>query len=219
MKKPARNLALFVAALLAVACADATAPAPDRLQQRAPEQSALLGGLLDGLLGDGGIVGQLVDALLPPVNRNVPLASDISWSFWAGPAGATSYNSALGLTIAIPRGALATTQRITVTALKGSAVAYKFEPHGLVFSRKVYLTQSLRGTTAGGLLSLPLLSGAYFATDRLELNDDGLAVVSEVLPAVTSLLTKTVTFPIGHFSGYIVASGRSTGGEEESDGR
>ena len=38
-------------------------------------------------------------------------------------------------------------------------------------TKNVYLTQSLRGTTAGGLLSLPLFSGAYFATDRLELNE------------------------------------------------
>ena len=219
MKKSARNLSIFVAAFVAVACADATAPSPEPVQQRASEQQQLLGGLVDGLLGDGGIVGQLVDALLPPVKRNTPLASDVSWSFWAGPYGAASSNSAVGLTIVVPRGALSSTQRITVTALAGSAVAYKFEPHGLVFSRDVYLTQNLRGTSAGGLLSIPLLSGAYFATDRLELNDDGLALVTEVVPALTSLLTKTATFPIGHFSGYILASGRAKGGEEESEGR
>ena len=69
-------------------------------------------------------------------------------------------------------------------------------------------------TSAGGLLSLPLLSGAYFATDRLEFSGD-LAVVTEILPAVGNLLTKTASFPIKHFSGYILASGRSGGDEIE----
>ena len=51
---------------------------------------------------------------------------------------------------------------------------------------------------------------------RLELTDDGLAVVSEVIPAISlsTLLTKTMSFPVTHFSGYIAASGRAV----DSDG-
>ncbi|HEU4996257.1 MAG TPA: hypothetical protein VFT29_15680 [Gemmatimonadaceae bacterium] len=166
----------------------------------------LVGGLV------GGLLGTVTGLLVPPVNRTTPLADDVTWSFVAGPGGAVSSNAAVGLTISIPAGALSSTQTITVTALEGSPVAYKFEPHGLVFAKDVKLTQNLRGTTAGGLLSLPLISGAYFATDRLELQN-GLAVVTEILPAVSDLLTKTVTFPIKHFSGYIAASGRGDAGE------
>jgi hypothetical protein len=159
-------------------------------------------GLLDGLTG----------LLVAPVQRATPLASDVSWSFSAGPGGATSTNSSVGLTIAIPSGALSSTQTITVTALAGSPVAYKFEPHGLVFAKKAYLTQDLRKTTSG-ILNL-LLSGAYFSTDRLEVNSSGLALVTEILSAVVNPLSRTVSFGIQHFSGYIVASGYSSGDAE-----
>jgi hypothetical protein len=215
-------LALLMAAstMVAVACTDSATTEPQAIRQATPEENHLLGGLIGGLVGNDGLIGRLVNALIPPVHRNVPLPQDITWSFWAGPNGTSSNNAAVGLSIVIPRGAMTSTQLITVTALAGSPVAYKFEPHGLQFERPVLLTQNLRGTTVGGLLSLPILSGAYFATDRLELDENGLAAVTEILPALTSLLTKTVSFPIEHFSGYIVASGRSgRGGEEETDGR
>lgn len=235
MRKPVRALLYFVlpAAFGVAACSDSgptsitapvsTAPVSQNAQ---PTASHLLGGLLggdDGLL-DGllGIVFDLVSRLgsflVPPVVRSVELAADVTWSFYAGPNGATSSNSYVGLTIAIPRGALASTQRITVTALKGRPVAYKFEPHGLVFARPVILTQNLRGTSANALLQNPLSAG-YFATDRVELSD-GLASVSELLSAVVLPGTSKVAFPIKHFSGYIVASGRAQSlAEGEPEGR
>ena len=86
-------------------------------------------------------------------------------------------------------------------------MAYGFEPH-LTFAVPVVLSQNLRGTSAGGLLSLPVLSGAHFDGDRLELTGNGIAIVSEIVPSLSSLLTKTTTFKVDHFSGWIVASGR-----------
>lgn len=160
--------------------------------------------LLSGLLSDA------TSLLIPPVDRTTPLAEDISWSFTVGPAGAVSSNSGTGLTIAVPANAVSSSITITVTALAGAPVAYRFEPHGLVFARKVTLTQDLRGTTAENLLSSTVLSGAYFATDELELDADGLANVTEIIPASINLLTHTASFPIEHFSGYIYASGRGS---------
>jgi hypothetical protein len=97
-------------------------------------------------------------------------------------------------------------------------VAYKFQPHGLVFQRPVTLRQSLSGVS--GYSYRDVITGAYFATDRLVLNEDGLAQITELIPAQTNLYAKTVTFQIEHFSGYIVASGRSlVEREEESEGR
>ncbi len=199
MKK--RLAALMLGSALTV-LVGTSCSAPDRLLSPVQEAPAASENLL------GGLLGAVTGLLVPPVKRTTPLADDVTWSFTAGPGGAVSSNSSVGLTISIPAGALSTTQTIIVTALEGSAVAYKFEPHGLVFGRNVTLTQNLRGTSAGGLLSLPILSGAYFATDRLEFSGD-LAVVTEILPAVGSLLTKTVSFPIKHFSGYLLASGRA----------
>jgi hypothetical protein len=161
----------------------------------------------NSLLGE--LTSTLTSALVSPVERRTPLPADVSWSFTAGPSGAFSMNSSVGLMIQIPPGALTSTQTITVTALAGSPVAYKFEPHGLQFEKKAYLTQDLRLTTSG-ILNL-LLRGAYFSSDRLDVSSSGQAIVSELLAAVVSPLTRTVTFGIQHFSGYIVASGYSSG--------
>lgn len=196
----------FAAVLAGMACSDASRPlTTEPYQPDAAASSHLLGGLL------GGVTGTLTNLLVAPVNRTTPLPADVVWTFTAGPGGAVSSNSTVGLTISIPSGALASTQTITVRALAGAPVAYAFEPH-LVFSKKVYLTQKLNGTTAG-LLSV--LSGAHFATDRLELNEDGLASVTEIVPGVLSGLFRTFTFGVTHFSGWTVASGRATTTDEE----
>lgn len=196
-------LAVLSVALLATACSDANEPlAPMRSGTSA---SNPLGGMTEWT---GGVGSTVSSTLLPPIERTTPLAEDVTWSFDAGPLGATSSNAAVGLTIAIPAGALTSVQRVTITALAGDAVAYKFDPHGLVFERKVQLTQSIKGTTADEEL-LPALCGAYFATDRLELTADGLASVTELLSAVVDPFGRIVSFYIEHFSGYIVASGRT----------
>jgi hypothetical protein len=190
-----------MAAWLVMSCADGTrVVAPELNRVDAAPSNALLGGLL----------GDVTSLLVAPVQRKVALADDVTWTFYAGPGGATSTNTATGLTIRIPSGALATGQMITVTAPAGSAVAYSFSPH-LTFSRSVVLTQDLRVTTLG-LLSLPILSGAHFPGDELLFNDDGLALVDELVSAVVNPLTRTVSFGVGHFSGWIVASGKSSGG-------
>jgi hypothetical protein len=144
----------------------------------------------------------LVPQLLAPVTRSTPLANDVTWSFTAGPAGIVSSNPAVGLTIVVPAGALTTTETITVTALAGSHVAYRFEPH-LEFADKVRLTQNLSLLQA--LTSLSFLGG-HFAGDALEITS-GLAAVTESVIASVSILAGTVSFDVSHFSGWIVASG------------
>lgn len=181
-------------ALVFSACSDAGVTAPGA--PVASEQSA------SNLLDLGGLLGLTTVA---PITRNAPLANDVSWSFTVGAGGATSSNASVGLTINVPSGALSTPTTITVTALQGSPVAYSFEPHGITFAKKVTLTQKLQGTSAGSQL-LPMLTGAYFANDD-DILDNGLAIVSEVLSGLLDPLTKTFSFSIQHFSGYLVASG------------
>lgn len=189
MRKALAVLSLGAVSVLGVACHDVVQPAANTFD-RAGNPSALL------------------SLLIAPVQRATPLAQDVTWSFTAGPNGGFSSDASTGLTVSIPSGALPDDVTITVTALAGSNVAYRFEPHGLLFSRSAYLTQDLTKTTAN-LLSGLTLSGAYFATDTLEISASGLALVTEVLSAVTNPLTLTATFPIQHFSGYILASGRT----------
>jgi len=191
---------LTAATWFVVACSDSTAPTQSMTTVR-PEakQDALLDELLKTVTG----------LLVAPVQRKQPLANDVVWSFDAGPGGATSRNTAVGVTITIPAGALSSTEHITVTALAGSAVAYGFSPH-LEFDKPVRITQDLRVTTSG-LLNL-LLSGAHFTGDELNINRNGLALVDELVGALVNPLNQTVTFNVNHFSGWIVASGRSSGG-------
>ena len=194
MSKFGRTLLGLAAAmsLSVVACSDASRPfatAPDA-GSVASEQQNLLGGLL-GLL-------------VAPVQRTTALADDVTWSFTAGPLGGFTSNSTLGMSVSIPPGALDQNVRITVTAFKGKPVAYGFSPH-LEFDKKVTITQSLRGTSCG-LLTCLVLKGAHFAGDRPTYSG-GLAVVDEVVGGVLSTLTRTFSFGVDHFSGWIVASG------------
>jgi hypothetical protein len=191
---------ILVVALAGSACSDATQPlAPNERAGDAPEN--LLGWL-------GGVVS---DLLVNPVDRTTPLPADVTWTFTAGPAGAVSSNSAVGLTITIPPGALASSTTLTVTALAGSPVAYRFEPH-VEFERGVYLTQRLSGTNAG--LLLPLVGG-HFATDLLELDVNGLLEVTEIVPSLTNIFARNTTFRVSHFSGWVLASGRSGDGSDD----
>jgi hypothetical protein len=153
----------------------------------------------------------LVPQLLAPLARNTPLSSDVTWSFTAGPAGAVSSNPTVGLTIVVPAGALTATETITVTALAGSHVAYRFEPH-LDFANNVRLTQKL--SLLHALTSLSFL-GAHFEGDALQLTN-GLATVTESVIASVSILAGTVSFDVRHFSGWIVASGGE--GQQQGSG-
>lgn len=197
-------IGLTVAAtVFTTACSEsASAPVTAPLRaDTAANSSHLLGGLL-------GTVTNTLNALLAsPVQRNTPLAQDVSWTFVARPGGSVSSNSTVGLTIVVPAGAVDQYQTITVTALKGAAVAYRFEPH-MEFDRKVVLTQDLRGTSAGGLLNLTALKGAHFEGDLLDYLN-GRVKVTEIVPALLSWLTKTASFGVDHFSGWILASGYS----------
>jgi hypothetical protein len=202
MSKSGRVLLGLVAttSLVAVACSDATGPrttAADRTLAVAADSANF--GLIDGLLG----------LLVSPVKRNTPLANDVSWTFSAGPNGGYTSNSALGISVSIPAGALDNNVTITVTALKGAPIAYRFSPH-LEFEKNVSITQSLKGTSAG-LVSSLLLKGAHFPGDAPQYTSTGLAIVDEVVPALLNnlfgLLGRSATFSVTHFSGWLLASG------------
>lgn len=164
--------------------------------------------LLGGLLGT--LTGTVGNLLVTPVHRSAPLPDDVSWTFTAGRYGAMSSNSDVGLSIYVPPGALDRTVTFRVTALKGSAVAYRFEPH-MEFERKVVLTQSLRGLRYGvlgtGLLNLSPFKGAHFEGDEPTYNSAGQALVTEVVGAVLNLFSNTTSFGVDHFSGWILSSG------------
>jgi hypothetical protein len=149
------------------------------------------------------------------VTRNTPLAAPISASATIGLLGGQIKLPGAGLKVVIPALALGKATKITVTAVAGNQVAYEFEPHGTRFLVPLIVTQDLANTSAansGGLLN-SLLSGGIFAgyfSDASDLNQGaGTALVSELLGVALNLSSKTATFSVFHFSGYLVATGES----------
>jgi hypothetical protein len=113
----------------------------------------------------------------------------------------------------VPNGAFTgTSMKFTITALAGNVVAYDFQPHGYKFLKPLKFVQQL-GHTNWKDLKLPDgfqpdWNGAYFA-DQSQIDLlTGTAVVNELLPANVNISGATLTFPIPHFSGYMVSSGR-----------
>jgi len=139
------------------------------------------------------------------VTRNVALQNDISVSAVIGKAGGTITIPDAGLTLVVPAGAVTSNTKFTATALAGRLVAYEFEPHGTKFAVPLQFTQDLRKVSLLSALTAPLMDGAYF-TDSGNINQTlGVALVTELLPATVDLLRARVTFPVKHFSGYLVS--------------
>jgi len=180
----------MLAAALLASCSTSegpVAPAPTAAPSSAPDL------LLKGILTEPTTVTSL--------KRTTPLATSVSASAYIGPLGGAISVPGTGLSVVIPPLALSSRQLITITALPGSDVAYEFAPHGLKFPVPLVATQKLNNTDAGtGLLDPKLLFVGYFA-DGTKPN-----LVSELLNV--SISAGTAVFPIWHFSGYIVASGR-----------
>jgi hypothetical protein len=188
-----RLVALAVGALTLASCGGETPTLP-RLQQSAPEAPAsdLLGGLTS-LLGVNGL------------QRTQALAAPITVSQSIGPDGGTLAIPQAGVTVTVPRGALAATTKITMTARAGTLVAYDFAPHGITFAKPLVFSQQLRGTNAT-LLTAPLLGLAYYEDASLLTKTGGL--VTQLLGGTVNTLTWTFTGSIPHFSGYMVSCGR-----------
>ena len=187
-------IALAAVSLVSSSCRDATAPAA-----RTSEPQALLG-LPSGL---GGGVSTLVDTTVNTLQFAVPLLSDISRSATIGPDGGTIDIPETGFHLDIPKNAVYAPTLITVTAVQGSTVAYEFEPHGLTLNKRLIVTQSLSPTSLVSSLLGHSFTGAYF-TSRDDLHLDGTALVHELEPTTSDLLSLQVRFSIGHFSGYLV---------------
>ena len=194
MKPTLRRLAALALGALAVASCGGEHPTLPHLQQSASEVPAndLLGGFTS-LLGVNGL------------QRTQALAAPITVTKAIGPDGGTLSIPTAGVTVTVPRGALAATTTITMTARAGTLVAYDFAPHGITFAKPLVFSQQLRGTNAT-LLSAPLLGIGYYEDASLLTKTGGL--VSELLGGTVNTLTWTFTSTIPHFSGYMVSCGR-----------
>lgn len=190
---PAHAVILFAAAFVAACGGEQTTLVSPRLGDSAPPL---------------GIVADPSGASVFPVQRQTPLVGSRSWSFDVGPEGTVVRDATTGLTIEVPPGAVTSPTHITVIALGGQSLAYRFEPHGLQFAQPIRLVQSLRSLrVTRGSLGIPPLFGGYFAEDSLATDAaTGQARIIEVLPIRIDLKGQTARLDVRHFSGYTVAS-------------
>ncbi|HVX39690.1 MAG TPA: hypothetical protein VHB25_08965 [Gemmatimonadaceae bacterium] len=167
-----------------------TAPAA-----KAPAQAASHS-LLGGLLGTATTV--------TPLQRTSPLPAPLSTSATLGILGGTLSIPGAGITVVVPPLALSGPTTISVTALAGSNVAYEFAPHGIRFHVPLVVTQNLANTQATSSLLNPLSMFVGYFPDASNVTS-----VTELLSLGVNLLNQTATFNVWHFSGYIIATGRS----------
>lgn len=143
------------------------------------------------------------------LTRTQPLVTGMSVTRMIGPAGGTIAIAAAGIKVTFPAGAIAAAVPITVTAPAGHAVAYSFGPHGLRFRRAVTVEVNLKRTLAESSRPVQeLLEAAYYDDGLGMLAATGVALASEYRGVRFDGARAKVTFPIWHFSGYLLASGR-----------
>jgi hypothetical protein len=170
--------------------------------------------LQESPLAPGGAAGDQSAETLTGVSvlqRLQPLDEAITATARVGRSGGKIEIPEAGLRVRIPSDALdlegKETIDITVTALAGSDVAYTFEPHGLTFREAITVEQDSRVTTEGKHPDKSVIEGAYFRDPSLL--HEGSALVSEFRPTNFDVRGHKVSWPVEHFSGYLLASGRS----------
>ena len=145
----------------------------------------------------------------PVLTRTTPLQENITVSQRLGPQGGTITIPRAGFRLHVPKGAVRGKVTFTVTALAGDLVAYEFGPHGTEFAQPIYFVQSLKGTNAWKLRDPSRIEGAYFAQRaNLDTRRDEV-LTTEYRPAHVDMKNAWAAFEIEHFSGYVLASGRS----------
>jgi hypothetical protein len=197
------SVALVVAAVAIAACSETTSPPSQSKTEVAIASARSIAVTLPQ--------SYIAQGLL----RSTPLSQDVSVTRAIPNAGGVIAVPGTGMQLVIPRGAFPESQlTFTVTARAGSTIAYDFEPHGRVFLQPLTITQNLAATNLRGTKLPPGfiadIQGAYFPSDALVDPNTGISVVTELRPATTetTISGSQLSFPIWHFSGYLVSVGR-----------
>src|SRR5687768_13525223 len=177
-----RSVVLALSALGVAGCGPDSPTAPSRQRAANP-----------GLVTDLGTL--LTRSVL---KRQTSLVRDITVSATIGEQGGRLSIPDAGFQLTVPPGAVVEKTTFTVTALKGSLVAYEFGPHGIRFAKSLTARQDLNVTEWTERQVRPLVAG-YF-TERSALDDaDGTALVSELISGVIAPLSNQFSFRIEHF--------------------
>jgi hypothetical protein len=145
------------------------------------------------------------------LKRTERLDDNLSASAVIGPRGGHLQIKQAGIRIDFAPGAVSKPTRISVTAIRGRNVAYRFQPHGLVFNAPVTIQQNLRHTIAWKDAEFAAqLQGSYF--DRLLVDPtETYARNFERRAGRLRDAARVLEFNIEHFSGYMVSTGKAPG--------
>jgi hypothetical protein len=194
-----RYVPVFVLAIAAAGCsADAPTTAPAAVAAPAPR--ALLG--LDPILTT---TTTLVTGTVQTLDNTVGSLLGLLTCSPQDQLKAGKYIGPLGGSITVgdhklvvPMGALSQTVYITATQQSGTIAEIDFQPHGLKFAKPASLSMSYSSCspTSGSKQSI------------VYLNDSNQII--ETPPSVDNTTSDAVTAAIGHFSGYAIATSKTS---------
>jgi hypothetical protein len=151
------------------------------------------------------------DGLLRNKANDVPITTEFRVTKQGG-----KYHLPGGLHIEVSPGTFKETTTLTATMLPGNVVAYDFQPHGLVFSKPLLVSQDLKQTNWQGK-DVSKFGVGYFA-DAADLNLlTKQALVREFLRSTIDLQGQRASFKIFHFSGYMMSTGLVDRATEEAE--
>lgn len=141
--------------------------------------------------------GNQVDVL----HRLTPLPEDVVVTRTIGLFGGVIHVPGAGLLVIVPPFAVSAPTTITVVAPAGDLLGYHFLPEGLVFRTPLLAAQNLLLTDAPEAL----IHGSHLVAAYVQGED--FTPVMEALELLPLDVAGTLgTFPIRHFSGYVVAT-------------
>ena len=214
--KSVRSFGLALSVAVALSCSSEFAPTGPMTPTVARD------GLISDLVGTAtGLLGSVLKVIVGVVDPSGIEVQAVEWapshvtkersvSATIGYGGGTLTIPGSDFTITFPRGALATTTKITIVSDGSAYVSYDMQPHGITFATPVIVTQRLTNTTVYGTSKAWNAVGAYFPKDP--------KILSGTLKAVETTTTTIYAAPKGdqpevetwqlrHFSRYMLASG------------
>jgi hypothetical protein len=198
MKWSQRFFALGLALALSAGVSCTAADGPMGVPESQPiEQPSHVLGLLDGdgLLGDDGLVGGVVNGVVGTALNVTDLLVCQSQPYvvTSKTIGREGGEIQVGThTLVIPRNALRKETKITAEQMPGRTNSLRFSPEGLRFEKPSDLTMSYKNC-----LVVLLPKHIVYTTESLK--------ILEVLRSLDLFNKKTVTAPIDHFSRYALA--------------
>ena len=159
---------------------------------------------------DPSFVGISAPAKVHVMSRERDLPEDMTASAVIGPKGGELRLKDAGLRLIVPKGAVSAPTTFSVTAVAGPMVAYEFEPHGARFAVPLIIQQTIfnSGPDSADPNTYNFEAGHFLSRADLDGTAD-IGVVNEALPTRIEKGKGKVTFSVTHFSGYLLASGRT----------